>query len=104
MIRFIIIVTTLPLLLCLCPDQPAMAQEWGSECGMPMPDPPPPEQTPAVNFGGRFTPSAGVLRVLMVWVRFADDNETTAQWPNPAVLPEWAARFVDSLYKMLVMK
>ncbi|MEO8167725.1 MAG: hypothetical protein ABI623_05715, partial [bacterium] len=34
----------------------------------------------------------------MIWVRFADDNETTTEWPNASVLPEWAAKFVDTAY------
>lgn len=32
----------------------------------------------------------------MVWVRFADDNETTPDWPDPEVLPEWAERFINT--------
>ena len=34
----------------------------------------------------------------MLFICFADDNETTTIWPNPAVLPTWAQNFVNTTY------
>ena len=53
---------------------------------------------PTIRFGGRHISSTGTLRVLMIWVRFLDDNETTSIWPDPLVLPEWAKKFIDTAY------
>lgn len=79
----------------LFPNSKAIAQ-YPSECAM---DSVPPEvQILTITYGGREISSMGTLRVLMIWVRFADDNESTAIWPNPSVLPEWAQRFVDTAY------
>lgn len=47
-----------------------------------------------VTRGGREITNQGTLRVLVVYVRFADDVLNTADWPNYAVLPEWAQRWV----------
>jgi hypothetical protein len=54
--------------------------------------------TGPITFGGSDITSTGVLRVLVIFVRFAGDTETSATWPNPAVLPEWAQHFVDTAY------
>jgi M6 family metalloprotease-like protein len=51
-----------------------------------------------VNYGGRYVTSTGTLRVLMVWIRFADDNEPSTTWPDPNALPDWAAHFVNAAY------
>lgn len=49
-----------------------------------------------IIIGGRYRTSTGVLRVLVVFVRFKGDNETTSAWPDTNALPYWAANFVDS--------
>ncbi len=46
--------------------------------------------------GGKKKTASGILRVLVIFVRFKDDNTNTASWPNYQVLPNWAANFVDS--------
>jgi hypothetical protein len=53
----------------------------------------------AIHFGGRFITSTGILRVLVIFVRFAGDNETSATWPDPEILPDWARHFVDTDYR-----
>ena len=50
------------------------------------------------KFGGKYISASGTLRVLVVFVRFGDDNETSENWPDPGVLPAWAANFVDKDY------
>lgn len=45
--------------------------------------------------GGREITNQGTLRVLVVYVRFADDVLNTTDWPNYAVLPTWAQTLVD---------
>jgi len=77
---------------------PIAVAQFGEECGM---DPnlfPPQNPNPVIHYGGRFITSTGTLRVLMIWVRFADDDESTPIWPDPDVLPQWAERFVDTAY------
>jgi len=51
-----------------------------------------------IQYGGKFITSTGVLRVLVVYIRFARDNETSPRWPDPNVLPEWAQHIVDNTY------
>jgi M6 family metalloprotease-like protein len=48
-----------------------------------------------ITRGGREITNQGTLRVLVVYVRFADDVLNTADWPNYAVLPSWAQTIVD---------
>lgn len=52
-----------------------------------------------IHFGGRYITSAGIMRVLVIFVRFAGDKETSATWPDPDVLPDWARHLVDSEYR-----
>lgn len=49
-----------------------------------------------IHYGGEYITSTGVLRVLVIFLRFAGDTETSANWPNPAILSEWAQHFVDT--------
>jgi hypothetical protein len=81
LLAILVVTFNLPLL--------ATAQEFPSFCGMPAADPPPVSISPAVNYGGRYVTSTGTLRVLMVWIRFADDNEPSTTWPDPNALPDW---------------
>ncbi|HTY37251.1 MAG TPA: right-handed parallel beta-helix repeat-containing protein [Bacteroidota bacterium] len=57
-----------------------------------------PFYSPVSHWGGKYITSAGTLRVLVVFVKFADDNETSPTWPNPSVLPTWAQNIVDVNY------
>jgi hypothetical protein len=52
-----------------------------------------------LHYVGKHITSSGTLRVLVIFVRFADDNETSAIWPNPNILPEWAQNFVNTDYR-----
>lgn len=42
------------------------------------------------------TPDNTFLRVLVVFVRFNDDLETSNIWPDPLTLPGWAQNIVDT--------
>ena len=56
--------------------------------------------TPPSMTGGVFIPSLTgdkEYRVLIVWVLFADDTTTTAEWDSLNVLPVWARAMVDSV-------
>lgn len=75
--------------------QGAFAQ-FPQDCGMV--GFPPENANPTIRYGGRHITSTGILRVLVVWVRFADDNVPSSTWPNPTVLPQWARRLVDTAY------
>lgn len=46
--------------------------------------------------GGMKKTASGTLKVLVVFVRFADDQTNTQYWPNYNVLPDWAANLVDA--------
>lgn len=72
----------------------ALYGQQSIECTSPTYDPGPP--SPTIRIGGRLKPSTGVLRVLVVFIRFNGDNETNSRWPNPSVMPDWAANIVDS--------
>ncbi len=45
--------------------------------------------------GGKDITASGILRIPIVFVRFADDNEVTNYWPIANELPDWAETFVD---------
>jgi hypothetical protein len=38
--------------------------------------------------GGRHKTANGILKTLVVFVRFADDNTLSSSWPNPDYLPD----------------
>lgn len=44
---------------------------------------------------GKDITAHGTLKIPIVFVRFADDNTTTANWVTANKLPTWASRFVD---------
>lgn len=46
--------------------------------------------------GGKNITASGILKIPIVFVRFADDNATTSHWPTADELPSWAENFVDS--------
>jgi len=46
--------------------------------------------------GGKMKTTVGTLRVMVIFVRFADDVETTSYWPDVNTLPTWATAFVDN--------
>ncbi len=48
-----------------------------------------------VECGGKEITNQGVLKVLVVFFRFADDVQNTPDWPNYNVLPAWCQQFVD---------
>ncbi len=50
------------------------------------------------QFGGKFISATGTLRVLVIFVRFADDHQTSDNWPDPNTLPPWAENFVDNQF------
>ncbi|MFZ2325048.1 MAG: T9SS type A sorting domain-containing protein [Ignavibacteriaceae bacterium] len=45
--------------------------------------------------GGQEKTASGTLRILVVFVRYKDDVENTATWPDYNVLPTWAQTFVN---------
>ncbi|MCI0706697.1 MAG: T9SS type A sorting domain-containing protein [Ignavibacteriae bacterium] len=52
--------------------------------------------TTTVLKGGKEITNQGVLKVLVIFVRFADDTQNTSTWPDYTVLPSWATTFVDA--------
>jgi len=54
------------------------------------------EATSTLVRGGRRKTSIGVLKVLVVFVRFPDDEAVSPSWPDPEILPDWASHFVDA--------
>lgn len=66
-----------------------------STCSMPNQPQNPGQQ---ISIGGRWKSSTGILRVLVVFIRFNGDNETNTRWPDANVMPGWAAHFVDTAY------
>ena len=50
------------------------------------------------HYVGRYITSTGILRVLVIFVRFADDIEETEIWPDFHLLPDWAQSFVNNKY------
>jgi hypothetical protein len=90
------LITFFLFFLIFCFNQIVKPQDFQIECGMPDVY----EETEEVlHYVGKHITSSGILRVLVIFVRFADDNETSAIWPNPNVLPEWAANFVNTDYR-----
>lgn len=55
-------------------------------------------ETQQIEYKGKYITSTGTLRVLVVFVRFADDNETSSIWPDPYVKPAWIQNFVNTNY------
>lgn len=47
-------------------------------------------------FGGRYLPSTGVVRALVVFAQLKDHATSDQNWPVNS-LPNWAASFVDSV-------
>ncbi len=62
------------------------------------PDPPQGPPGPTITIGGIYKPSIGILKVLVVFIRFNGDNETDSRWPDANVMPDWAVNFVDPTY------
>jgi len=48
-----------------------------------------------VRLGGKEITTQGVLRVLVVYVRFQDDQREYSEWPYYQLLPDYAQYFVD---------
>lgn len=47
--------------------------------------------------GGRLKTAQGVLKVLLVYARFSDDNyNDNPYWPNPGILPQFLQNSVNS--------
>ena len=46
--------------------------------------------------GGKHITADGVLKILIVFVRFSDDYVNTDTWTNYTTLPTWAANMVDN--------
>jgi len=45
--------------------------------------------------GGKFKPTTGIMRVLVVYIRYPDDVTPGPYWPDTNVLPAWAETIVD---------
>lgn len=52
----------------------------------------------SIQYEGKYITSTGTLRVLVVIIRFADDNETSSIWSNVNVKPAWIENFVNTNY------
>jgi hypothetical protein len=52
--------------------------------------------TTGIVAGGKDITATGTLKIPIVFVRFADDNATTSNWPIANLLPTWATNYVDS--------
>jgi len=46
--------------------------------------------------GGQEKTASGILKILVIFVRYKDDTENTASWPNFNTLPSWAQTFVNT--------
>ncbi len=44
-------------------------------------------ETNTISLGGQEKTASGVLRVLVIFVRYLDDTENTTTWPDYTVLP-----------------
>jgi hypothetical protein len=86
------------LLFVFCLFNNSAGQNFSSECGMPEEPDAPESYAPPTHFVGRHITSSGTLRVLVVFIRFAGDTETTPVWPDTAVLPAWAQNLVNTNY------
>ena len=49
-----------------------------------------------IPVGGREITNQGILRVLVIFVRFKDDYTNTPSWPDYNVLPSWAESIIDN--------
>lgn len=90
------IIKVLSLLIVLGLSMKAQAQNPSYSCGMISQTVH--STTSSIHYGGEYITSAGILRVLVIFVRFAGDTETSSNWPNPSILPDWAQHFVDTAY------
>lgn len=52
-------------------------------------------ETNTISLGGQEKTSSGMLRVLIIFVRYKDDTTNTTTWQDYNVLPTWAQTFVD---------
>jgi len=77
--------------------QEGRSQDYSFKCGMTA-GMDQESQSATLHYVGKHITSSGTLRVLVVFIRFADDNETAAIWPDANVLPDWAENFVSSSY------
>ena len=51
--------------------------------------------TNVVRNGGKEITTQGILRVLVIYVRFVDDTRVSSDWPDYNVLPPYSQYFVD---------
>jgi hypothetical protein len=49
-----------------------------------------------IPVGGREITNQGILRILVIFIRFKDDYTNTTNWPNYNVLPQWAEHIIDT--------
>jgi len=49
-----------------------------------------------VQYGGKYLPAEGVVRALVVFVKFPDDQLVNSNWPLNANLPNYASHYIDS--------
>jgi M6 family metalloprotease-like protein len=76
--------------------QKSSAQDYIKSCDMvPLPEE---SEVQSVQYKGKYITSTGTLRVLVVIIRFADDNETSSIWPNVTIKPDWIENFVNANY------
>ncbi|MFZ1517536.1 MAG: T9SS type A sorting domain-containing protein [Ignavibacteriaceae bacterium] len=52
-------------------------------------------ETDQMSRGGQEKTASGILRILVIFVRYKDDTLNTPTWPDYTVLPSWAQTFVD---------
>ena len=70
--------------------QPTKAQTLNWECGTPEVQEDP---SGSFHYTGEYITSTGTLKVLVIFIRFADDNDSSGIWPNPTILPIWGSLF-----------
>lgn len=76
--------------------QESFSQDFHLDCDMP--EIYGEEEVQSIQYKGMYVTSTGTLRVLVVFVRFADDNVTSSIWPDPNVKPAWIQNFVSNTY------
>lgn len=77
-------------------SQNSLAQDYFKGCDMITL----PEESEGINiqYKGKYITSTETLRVLVVFIRFADDYETSSIWPNASVKPTWIENFVNNYF------
>lgn len=48
-----------------------------------------------IQYGGKYLPSQGTIRALVVFIKFPDDQLVSSNWPIDATLPSYANHYID---------